>query len=756
MRKIKEQRRDTVLAEMEVLTERITAQCAVLRAYLENNRSRSDLFDPLLNTWTVEARKAYAETIIFRIVCLHFLDARGCIAVRSNRVSDQKSVAKHALHLKKLFQQASTEGKQFVVEVLNPLWSVIVNKKGGILTYDANLRGFRHLRVFSLGHDPLGESSTDPQTANFPTMLFEPLFEALSGYRFVWDESVSSKTKHIVTPEIFSMLYESSLETNSESGAYYTPKAIAAYMVKESLKAYLTSQIASTSAQKAIQAFVETHDSAVFTTSEVGGNTVFEWIKNVRICDPAVGAGAFPLELLGELSACLTALDQSKSSFEVKKYLVEHCLWGVDIDSRALSITRLRVWFALMTSMHVPLYVADVEKHFVAGNALGASLLPDLAAQVGGFHIVIGNPPYGVKMSEDEKKAYKKRFAWLERRFDIYMAFYAMGYALTQNILCYITPDKWLSKSFALKFREQCMIPHMRRVLHLRNTVFKTARVDAMVALFEKTENRQLDFLAYEQSEQRLVQTIDKNQLEPPYLIDQYFREPSSIIKTLEAQPCKLSDFAKCDYACVSPVDAYKLKDLIRCCARPKQSDLILVNTGLIGKYISLWKQKPMRYLKSSFAHPVVSIEALQEAFGKAYVQRMQQPKLIIKGLNLLDCTIDTEGRMMSTVATLNVRASSVEHLFILGAIVNSSIVRAYCKAKYMSSSYCGGLEFTPSMISQLPVPDLSDLNQGVLASILKTVQSTLLKRNEASLDRNIERIDALVSRLYSISVERD
>ena len=48
--------------------------------------------------------------------------------------------------------------------------------------------------------------------------------------------------------------------------------------------------------------------------------------------------------------------------------------------------------------------------------------------------------------------------------------------------------------------------------------------------------------------------------------------------------------------------------------------------------------------------------------------------------------------------------------LFVTTAIINSSIATAYIKDKYMSSSYCGGLKFTPKMIESIPVPDISGL----------------------------------------------
>jgi hypothetical protein len=88
----------------------------------------------------------------------------------------------------------------------------------------------------------------------------------------------------------------------------------------------------------------------------------------------------------------------------------------------------------------------------------------------------------------------------------------------------------------------------------------------------------------------------------------------------------------------------------------------------------------------------------------------------------------------MSTVATLNIRSDSSDLLCAVAAVINSSVMTSYCKAKYLSSSYCGGLLFTPNIIHELPVPDLShledwkDIIDAVKRYMYLESQKTLLK----------------------------
>lgn len=330
-----------------------------------------------------------------------------------------------------------------------------------------------------------------------------------------------------------------------------------------------------------------------------------------------------------------------------------------------------------------------------------------------GFDIVIGNPPYGAAMSSEEKAIYKRTYAWLNKKYDIYMVFFELGLRLSSHILCYITPDKWLSKSFGLEFRKNAMVSNMIQVLHLGHGVFDAALVDAIITIFTKSGSKELTLLKAEsEREFKAVNRIDKTQLEMPYLIDQYFQsEPPKVIGQLEQLNHRLGEYAKCEYVSVNPNDAYRLKTYIKSNPNPCEKELKIINTGLIGQYMNRWNNKEMTYLKSKYKNPVIDICDISELYGESFVRRATSPKLIIKGLNLLNCAVDLKGRFMSTVATLNIRSESTDLLCVLACIINSSIASEYIKSKYMSSSYCGGLLFTPDMINHLPVPDLSSLD---------------------------------------------
>lgn len=346
----------------------------------------------------------------------------------------------------------------------------------------------------------------------------------------------------------------------------------------------------------------------------------------------------------------------------------------------------------------------------------------------GGFDVIVGNPPYGVAMPKYEIAYHKNHLECLEKGFDIYMCFYVYGLQLTKSTLSYVTPDKWLSKSFGKSFRECFMKQNMTTIFHMGNNVFKNALVDIVVAVFNKQCN---DYITVHTKDSngiiREMNRIDRNTLSDPFMIDQYFRRKSVIVSGLEKLKNIVSDYAWCEYGMVGPT-AYQLKGILYEDEHHLGDALMVVNTGLIGKFDNKWHEKPMKYLRVKYSHPMVKKSDLLNTFGETFCDRVSSPKIIIKGINLLDCCLDVNGAYMSTVATLNIRSNNKQLLIIIAAVLNSSIAIQYIKSKYFTGGYCGGTLFTPDMINRIPIPsinldDLSSWND-VIQSVNKYLES--------------------------------
>ncbi len=112
-------------------------------------------------------------------------------------------------------------------------------------------------------------------------------------------------------------IFENLLEDNKDKGAFYTPKEIVQYMCRESLISYLLSD--SRIKEENIRNFVLNHE-VNFNDSEK--TYLLEKLKNVKICDPAVGSGAFPIGILKELYMCTIALGSTEKPVDIKKRIV--------------------------------------------------------------------------------------------------------------------------------------------------------------------------------------------------------------------------------------------------------------------------------------------------------------------------------------------------------------------------------------------------------------------------------------------------
>ena len=115
-----------------------------------------------------------------------------------------------------------------------------------------------------------------------------------------------------------------------------------------------------------------THDVNALGTNDKFRQQVDEALKNVKICDPAIGSGAFPMGLLKELFQCRTAIEgiaQSKAA-EIKKHIIQQNIYGVDIERGAVDIARLRFWLSLIVDEETPQALPNLDFKIMQGNSL--------------------------------------------------------------------------------------------------------------------------------------------------------------------------------------------------------------------------------------------------------------------------------------------------------------------------------------------------------------------------------------------------
>jgi hypothetical protein len=340
--------------------------------------------------------------------------------------------------------------------------------------------------------------------------------------------------------------------------------------------------------------------------------------------------------------------------------------------------------------------------------------------------------------------------------WDIYIAFYEKGFDLLgeHGVLSFITPDKWISKPFGDTMRIKTT-GNIHSILNAGRNVFESANVDAIVTIYTKTLQNSLMLFDFVRSEITPKRIIDKGALKPPYAYDWLFSNFIELLAKIEVQDDKLSNYGVCENACATS-DAYKLQDFIHESSEkfPSNKYLRIINTGTIGKYISKWGQREMVYLGNRYTRPVVKKEQFENAFCNSYSKKAVKPKIIVKGLNLLDACLDSDGTIIPGKTTLLIVSESLDKLKLLLSIVNSPVAFFYLKEKYPASSYNQGTTFTKEMINDLPIPSIRRDDQQKIGSIVERILVEKTGNPNADITSWEQKINRILYDLYDLTVE--
>jgi len=146
-------------------------------------------------------------------------------------------------------------------------------------------------------------------------------------------------------------------------------------MCQESLLEYLKTQLLSETNQDnddiaELTKFVRHKKGAEGGFVQKNKNYIESCLRKVRICDPAIGSGAFPMGLLHEIFLCQIELDLTEDLAALKKDIIHHCIYGVDKDKGAVDIARLRFWLSLVVDEDIPQELPNLDYKIMQGDSL--------------------------------------------------------------------------------------------------------------------------------------------------------------------------------------------------------------------------------------------------------------------------------------------------------------------------------------------------------------------------------------------------
>lgn len=316
----------------------------------------------------------YVKKMMGRLVFLHFLQRKGWMC------SDRKFM----LHL----LQNTDHKDDFLDRVLEPLFFAVLNthskerllkveKHNAIIAGNKNKVEWDVAQIEAWSSIPylngglFEEDHADGCRCIFPYEYFNALFDFFSQYNFTVDENDPSDAEVGVDPEMLSKIFESLLEDNKDKGAFYTPKEIVSYMCRSALSSYLKVPLSSLGVQEsAVDAFVNNPQEHHNFTEEQR-TVLLSSLRTVRICDPAIGSGAFPVGMMNLLYQCRRSLEGSDArAVDIKTDIIQHNIFGVDIEQGAVDIARLRFWLALVVDEEEAHALPNLDYRIVRGNSL--------------------------------------------------------------------------------------------------------------------------------------------------------------------------------------------------------------------------------------------------------------------------------------------------------------------------------------------------------------------------------------------------
>lgn len=289
--------------------------------------------------------------------------------------------------IRAIFENCKNRNKNFFDDYLEPFFYNGLNHK----------RKNQYFSVFNCKipflngglFEPLDNYQWEIASFNIDNDIFSNkeetgILDFFDRYNFTMNEEEPLEKDVAVDPEMLGKIFENLLDVKDRKskGAFYTPREIVHYMCQESLANYLVNKVGTN--YEETKDFIQYGEmirdedlKAATKTSYLAGETIFKNIvkidkalENIKIADPAVGSGAFPLGMLNEIVKVRDILTSyvliynrlgifdkkydeenilnQRSIYNIKWNTIKNSIYAVDIENSAVDITKLRLWLSIV------------------------------------------------------------------------------------------------------------------------------------------------------------------------------------------------------------------------------------------------------------------------------------------------------------------------------------------------------------------------------------------------------------------------
>jgi len=760
------------------------------------------------------------------------------------------------------------------------------------------------------------------------------IIDILKRYNFTVEENTPFDQEVSLDPELLGKVFENLLasynpETQTtarkQTGSFYTPREIVQYMVDESLVAHLKRTVGGELEEQYRQLMRYTDEEVPLTDAQ--RKQIMQSLYHCKVLDPACGSGAFPMgmlqqmvhilnridpdnemwkEMMWQATLCKQNLEQeeirevendlnrnfndnfNRPDYARKLYLIENCIYGVDIQPIAIQISKLRFFISLVVDQKANDNPAEnfgirplpnLEAKFVAANTLIgldkkdvslfdtpeilakkeelkvakhkifgaktvktkrkykeavnrirqeiAELLRSLGA-IGeseaavlaswdmfdqnasspffdpewmfdvkeGFDIVIGNPPYGAELADEQKNILKKNYDYLvERIRNSYLYFMGIADKLSPHgVISYIIPNEFLFQIYMSKARSYFLSnTRILKVLNLGESAFDAIVPTCIIVLDHKptsdyemqlVDYRNINILTYSLfANIPFIKVSNKVILDIPFGTFSFDIKRNELLNKLLKFKTHFADFCinifngistSCNDVYILSLEQIKSHNIENDFVRPT-----IKGEHIRKYYIPNIPPLYIIYVNSNFEiHKVPNTAAYLENNKALLIKKCVEkrngnrdwfelfrsrdenelkihPKIILRQTgDSIIAAIDNIGYY--SIDSTNVIILKPQYYNIINyllAILNSKLINFY----YQEISQENGrvlAQVKPIRIKGIPIPPKTELFVDGISSLVDTILAA--KRTDPNADTSLEerQIDHLVYHLYGLTYD--
>jgi type I restriction-modification system DNA methylase subunit len=327
------------------------------------------VFDALVNEAGLkvpdkETARLFAQRLLNRLMFLYFIQKK-----------DWMTFDGDSNYLRTIFDEAVRRNQQFYSDRLYYVffYGLSNHAESKEIHNQKELEAIRGTVPYLNGglFEPEKDGLDEKGKVPISNEIFEEILRLFERYNFTIDESTPFEVQVAVDPEMLGKVFEELVTGRHESGSYYTPRTVVSFMCREALKHALEG----IETPEVIAKLVDENDGKPVKNPE----KILERLRALKVCDPACGSGAYLLGMLQELlhvrEALFAATDIAKDAqYKWKREIIEHNIYGVDLDRFATQIAALRLWLSLAIESEEPKPLPNLKYKIGCGDSLLSQL----------------------------------------------------------------------------------------------------------------------------------------------------------------------------------------------------------------------------------------------------------------------------------------------------------------------------------------------------------------------------------------------